>query len=65
MEMSPTLRRDLSCASWSYSLLAPWWRWPPQITVFKSLGVVAQDLFAAWVVAQLAQQADAGVTVPF
>jgi ornithine cyclodeaminase/alanine dehydrogenase-like protein (mu-crystallin family) len=36
-----------------------------QITLFKSLGVVAQDLFAAWAVLQRAVQADAGTVVNF
>ena len=36
-----------------------------QITLFKSLGVVAQDLFAAWAVLQRAVEADAGTVVNF
>ncbi len=36
-----------------------------QITVFKSLGVVAQDLFAAWSVYQSAQSQVKGVVVDF
>jgi ornithine cyclodeaminase/alanine dehydrogenase-like protein (mu-crystallin family) len=38
---------------------------PKQITVFKSLGVVAQDLFAAWAVYQSAQRQAKGVVVDF
>ena len=36
-----------------------------QITLFKSLGVVAQDLFAAWAVLQRAVESDAGTVVNF
>ena len=36
-----------------------------QLTLFKSLGVVAQDLFAAWAVLQRAIEADAGTVVDF
>ena len=36
-----------------------------QITLFKSLGVVAQDLFAAWAVLQRAQRAGVGTLVEF
>jgi ornithine cyclodeaminase len=36
-----------------------------QITLFKSLGVVAQDLFAAWVTLERAQHQGCGVLAPF
>jgi ornithine cyclodeaminase len=36
-----------------------------QITLYKSLGVVAQDLFAAWATLQRALAEGQGVTVPF
>lgn len=36
-----------------------------QITLFKSLGVVAQDLFAAWAVVELATRAGKGTLVAF
>ena len=36
-----------------------------QITLFKSLGIVAQDLFAAWAVLQRAEAAGIGTLVAF
>lgn len=36
-----------------------------EVTLYKSLGVVAQDLFAAWAVWQRAQAQGRGITVPF
>lgn len=44
---------------------APGRRNPRQITLYKSLGIVAQDLFAAAHVLQAAQQAGAGLTIDF
>jgi ornithine cyclodeaminase len=38
---------------------------PEAITLYKSLGVFAQDLFAAWRVLQRAEAADEGVRVPW
>ncbi len=38
---------------------------PQQVTLFKSLGVVAQDLFAGWAALRAAQARGRGVEVPF